>query len=73
MNYRYYFKVLKKVTQSVFIRPKLQIMDEAITLNLDIVKLFSDKELKDDNHYNTLKKRQIYYLQMGINKKRLIF
>ena len=38
-------------------RPKPQIMDGAVTLNLDIVKLFSDKQLKDDEHYNTLKEK----------------
>ena len=46
-------------------RPKPQIMDGAITLNLDIVSLFSDKELKDDEHYNTLKEKSgllfVYY------------
>ena len=32
-------------------------MDGAITLNLDIVSLFSDKELKGNKHYNTLKEK----------------
>jgi len=38
-------------------RPKPQIMDGPITLNLDIVNLFVDKELKDDEHYDVLKEK----------------
>jgi hypothetical protein len=49
-------------------RPKPQIMDGSITLNLDIVKLFSDKELKDDEHYNLLNEKvdllNAYYLTL---------
>jgi Family of unknown function (DUF5677) len=38
-------------------RPKPQIMDGAITLNLDIVKIFSDKELGDHEHREILKEK----------------